>query len=171
MSHWVSYWCAPAVLVPLGSRVSREPDVVASPRAGSRRDHANERSVDPDVTTSLRRSAATERGRVKRDVALTQSVEVTQTHNGVPRSNWFRAMPRLSTWHRPYALLLVVLDYAATALASLTAITLFEQADSGFEVTPQVFTLVAYLGLPVGWLIILWGHGASSARRSPQPRA
>jgi exopolysaccharide biosynthesis polyprenyl glycosylphosphotransferase len=129
-----------------------------------RRDHANERSVDLDVTTSLRRSAATERGRVKRNVALPQTVEVTQTHNGVPRSNWYRSIPRLSTWHRPYALLLVVLDYAATALASLTAIALFEQADSGFEVSPQVFTLVAYMGLPLGWLIILWGHGAYDRR-------
>ena len=137
---------------------------MARPRSGSRRDHANERSVDPDVTTSLRPSAAPERGRVKRHVALPQPVEVTKTHNGVPRSNWFRSIPRLSTWHRPYAVLLVVLDYAATALASLTAIAIFEQADSGFEVSPQVFTLVAYVGLPLGWLIILWGHGAYDRR-------
>jgi exopolysaccharide biosynthesis polyprenyl glycosylphosphotransferase len=164
MSHWVSYWRAPSIRVPLGPRVSRKPDDVARPRSGSRRDHANERSVDPDVTTSLRPSAAPERGRVKRHVALPQPVEVTKSHNGVPRSNWFRSIPRLSTWHRPYAMLLVALDYAGTALASLTAIAIFEQADSGFEVSPQVFTLVAYVGLPLGWLIILWGHGAYDRR-------
>jgi hypothetical protein len=63
-------------------------------------------------------------------VALPQSVEV-HTHNGVPRSTWFRAIPRVSTWHRPYAMLLVILDLAATGLASLTAIAIFEQAASG----------------------------------------
>jgi exopolysaccharide biosynthesis polyprenyl glycosylphosphotransferase len=88
----------------------------------------------------------------------------------VPRSTWFRSARRLSTWHRPYALLLLVLDYSATALASLTAISIFEQADSGFKqpdsllLPDQLFALVAYVGLPVGWLIILWGHGAYDRR-------
>ena len=27
-----------------------------------------------------------------------------------------------------------------------------------------MFTLVAYIGLPLGWLIILWGHGAYDRR-------
>jgi exopolysaccharide biosynthesis polyprenyl glycosylphosphotransferase len=86
-------------------------------------------------------------------------------HNGVPRSNWFRPTPRLATWHRPYAASLIVLDYLATALASFTAIAIFEQAKSGFvQHSPQVFLAVAYIGLPIGWLIILWGHGAYDRR-------
>jgi exopolysaccharide biosynthesis polyprenyl glycosylphosphotransferase len=92
-------------------------------------------------------------------------VEIAHLHNGVPRSTWFRSIPRLSTWHRPYALLLLALDYVATALASLTAITIFEQADAGFLRLPvQTFMLVAYVGLPLGWLLILWGHGAYDRR-------
>jgi exopolysaccharide biosynthesis polyprenyl glycosylphosphotransferase len=140
---------------------------VSRPRTGSRRYHANanERSVDLDVTTSLRPPAAELRGRHKKShVAVHPAVEV-HTHNGVPRSTFFRAVPRMSTWHRPYAILLVVLDYAATALASLTAISTFEQAKSGFNhASPDVFTWVAYVGLPIGWLIILWGHGAYDRR-------
>ncbi len=74
-------------------------------------------------------------------------------------------MPRLATWHRPYAASLVALDLLATALASLTAISIFEQADSGFrQHSPQLFVIVAYIGLPVGWLLILWGHGAYDRR-------
>jgi exopolysaccharide biosynthesis polyprenyl glycosylphosphotransferase len=76
----------------------------------------------------------------------------------------------MSTWHRPYAATLLVLDYLAVALASFTAISLFPQADSGFEsftaliLSRQVFELVAYVGMPVGWLIALWGHGAYDRR-------
>ena len=166
MSHWVS--CERVPLGRCSDRVwtgsSREPGDVGRPRTGSRRDHANERSVDLDVTTSLRPPAAEYRGRSKSRVALPQSVEV-HTHNGVPRSTWFRAIPRVSTWHRPYAVLLVVLDLAATALASLTAIAIFEQAASGFtSSSPQLFAILAYVGLPLGWLIILWGHGAYDRR-------
>jgi exopolysaccharide biosynthesis polyprenyl glycosylphosphotransferase len=84
-------------------------------------------------------------------------------HNGVPRSAWFRAR-RASRWHRGYAAGLIGVDYAATALASFTAISLFAQADSGFQHAPGIFTLVAYLLLPVGWLVVLWGHGAYDRR-------
>jgi exopolysaccharide biosynthesis polyprenyl glycosylphosphotransferase len=139
---------------------------VSRPRTGSRRANASERSVDLDVTTSLRPSATELRGRGKKThVPVAPTVEAQHTHNGVPRSTWFRAMPRISTWHRPYALLLIVLDFAATALASFTAVSLFEQATSGFNHdSPELFNLVAYLGLPLGWLIILWGHGAYDRR-------
>src|SRR5690606_16882806 len=77
----------------------------------------------------------------------------------------------MSTWHRPYALILLVLDAVAVGLASLTAISMFEQATSGFEgltlpiLTPDVFfDLVAYVGLPIGWVVALWGHGAYDRR-------
>lgn len=137
---------------------------MSRPRTGSRRDHANERSVDFDVTTSLRPSATELRRGKKTHVTTPPTVEV-HTHNGVPRSTWFRAMPRISTWHRPYALLLMVLDCGATALASLIAVSTFEQATSGFNHdSPQLFNVVAYIGLPIGWLVILWGHGAYDRR-------
>lgn len=60
--------------------------------------------------------------------------------------------------------MLAVIDYLATALASFTAISLFAQADAGFQNAPAAFTLVAYLFLPVSWLILLWGHGAYDRR-------
>ncbi|MGE5830416.1 MAG: sugar transferase [Micromonosporaceae bacterium] len=84
-------------------------------------------------------------------------------HNGIPRSAWFRAR-RASTWHRPYAGSLLAVDYAATAAASFSAISLFAQADSGFQHAPEAFTFVAYLLLPLGWLVVLWGHGAYDRR-------
>jgi len=116
------------------------------------------------VTTSLRPSATELRRGKKTHVTTPPTVEV-HTHNGVPRSTWFRAMPRISTWHRPYALLLMVLDCGATALASLIAVSTFEQATSGFNHdSPQLFNVVAYIGLPIGWLVILWGHGAYDRR-------
>ena len=87
------------------------------------------------------------------------------SHNGVPRSTFFRASRRISTWHRPYASALLVVDYAAAALGSLTAIALYTaKADSGFQRSPATFTLVAYVFLPLTWLIVLWGHGAYDRR-------
>jgi exopolysaccharide biosynthesis polyprenyl glycosylphosphotransferase len=98
------------------------------------------------------------------------TLEMAKLHNGVPRTTWFRQVPRRSTWHRPYALVLVVLDLGAVALASLIAISWFPQAPSGFQsftqtiLTRELFDLVAYVGLPVGWVIALWGHGAYDRR-------
>ena len=85
-------------------------------------------------------------------------------NNGVPRSSWYRAVRRVSTWHRPYAIALVLLDAAATMLASFTAISAIAYADVGFQHSPGLFTLVAYLFLPLGWLVILWSHGAYDRR-------
>jgi exopolysaccharide biosynthesis polyprenyl glycosylphosphotransferase len=115
------------------------------------------------VTTSLRTPPTpTRRGRHRAIQA--EPPEVVLTHNGVPRSSWFRAARRRSTWHRGYALSLVFVDCAATALASFTAISVFAQADAGFQHQPGLFTLVAYVFLPLCWLIILWGHGAYDRR-------
>ena len=86
------------------------------------------------------------------------------THNGVPRSTSFRAAPRLSTWHRPYAFALLVIDWLAATLASFTAISVFAQADAGFRHAPSLFSVVAYLLLPLGWVVTLWGHGAYDRR-------
>jgi exopolysaccharide biosynthesis polyprenyl glycosylphosphotransferase len=98
-------------------------------------------------------------------VKATVNIEIEPNrNNGVPRSSWYRAVRRVSTWHRPYAFALLLLDAGATALASYTAISMFAQADAGFQHSPGLFTLVAYLFLPVGWLVILWSHGAYDRR-------
>src|SRR5947209_13768494 len=83
--------------------------------------------------------------------------------NGVPRSAWFRNR-RISTWHRPYAASLLVLDYVAVVLANFTTIVFLEKARSGFQDDPTLFNLIAYLFLPVAWLIVLWGNGAYDRR-------
>ncbi len=139
-------------------------------RAGSQEGHTNERSVDLEVTTSVSPPAAIARGRAKHRTNLDDTAELTALHNGVPRTTRLRQLPRLSRWHKPYAAVLIVLDVVAVGLASLTAITMFEQADSGFIgherafVSEQLFGLVANIGLPLGWLLIVWGHGAYDRR-------
>jgi exopolysaccharide biosynthesis polyprenyl glycosylphosphotransferase len=91
------------------------------------------------------------------------SFEIDPTANGVPRSAWFRNR-RLSTWHRPYAATLVVLDFVAVALANLTTISLLEKAASGFQDQRALFNTIAYLLLPLAWLVVLWGNGAYDRR-------
>ncbi|MFG2038638.1 sugar transferase [Dactylosporangium sp. NPDC048998] len=83
--------------------------------------------------------------------------------NGVPRSAWQRTK-RAARWHRPYAAILVLLDATAAALASLTAAANLPKADSGFQNSPQLFDLIAFVGLPAVWLLVLWGHGAYDRR-------
>lgn len=87
----------------------------------------------------------------------------TNGGNGVPRSAWFRTR-RLSTWHRPYAAVLVGLDYLAVVLANLTTIVFIDKASSGFQHDHTLFNFIAYLFLPVAWLIVLWGNGAYDRR-------
>ncbi|MCW2689097.1 MAG: UDP-phosphate galactose phosphotransferase [Mycobacterium sp.] len=83
--------------------------------------------------------------------------------NGVPRSAWQRTR-RVSTWHRPYALLLIALDYLAIVLADLTAISTLDQAASGFKTNHTLFMVIAYVLLPLGWCVVLWGQGAYDRR-------
>ncbi len=87
----------------------------------------------------------------------------TNGGNGVPRTAWFRTR-RLSTWHRPYAASLIALDFVAVTLANLTTVVLLEKAQSGFQHDLVLFNLIAYLFLPVAWLIVLWGNGAYDRR-------
>lgn len=120
------------------------------------------------MTTSLQ-SKSTDLPREGRHRTRPAGVEPTPTvgptkNNGVPRSSWYRAVKRVSTWHRPYATVLVAVDYAAAAAASYTAISLYAKADSGFQHAPEIFTLVAYVFLPLTWLLVLWGHGAYDRR-------
>ena len=94
-----------------------------------------------------------------------------QQSNGVPRSAWTRPRRRLSRWHRPYTLILVLLDLASTLLASWIGATFLEKAKSGFKdghllflAGDQVFYTFAYVLLPLGWLIVLWANGTYDRR-------
>jgi exopolysaccharide biosynthesis polyprenyl glycosylphosphotransferase len=91
------------------------------------------------------------------------SFEIVPPANGVPRSAWFRAR-RKSTWYRPYAGTLLVLDFLAVALANFFTITLYEKAPSGFERQHVLLNLIAYVFLPLAWLAVLWGNGAYDRR-------
>jgi exopolysaccharide biosynthesis polyprenyl glycosylphosphotransferase len=122
-------------------------------------------SLEPKVTDPHRagrhRVNATMNG--KPDAEEPPAVE-PQRNNGIPRSSWYRTVRRASTWHRGYAFILVLIDFAAAAAASVTTVTRFSQADSGFQTSPEIFDLVAYVILPVTWLLVLWGHGAYDRR-------
>jgi exopolysaccharide biosynthesis polyprenyl glycosylphosphotransferase len=97
------------------------------------------------------------------DARYGESFEIVPTSNGVPRSTWFRAR-RMSTWHRSYAAILIVVDYVAVVLADLTASTQLDQATSGFKDNPDLFHAIIYALLPLAWLIVLWGNGAYDRR-------
>jgi exopolysaccharide biosynthesis polyprenyl glycosylphosphotransferase len=121
------------------------------------------------VTTDLHRSK-TSASRSDNTVRHADSFEIQPPAptNGVPRSAWMRTTRRLSRWHRPYTAALLLLDFAAAALASWTAVSVFAQAAAGFgehaDRESAWFNVVAYVLLPLGWLILLWGNGAYDRR-------
>jgi exopolysaccharide biosynthesis polyprenyl glycosylphosphotransferase len=117
------------------------------------------------VTASLQRpaSGASRRTSVRELDSFEIIPEAPPTPNGVPRSAWFRNRRR-ATWYRSYAALLVVFDYGATALASLTADSTLDKAASGFQTNLGLFNLVAYVLLPLGWLVVMWGTGSYDRR-------
>ena len=92
--------------------------------------------------------------------------------NGVPRSAWTRSHRRLSRWHRPYTLVLIVLDIVSTVLASWIAATFLEKARTGFPDNrhllflegEQLFFAFAFVVLPLGWLVLLWANGSYDRR-------
>jgi exopolysaccharide biosynthesis polyprenyl glycosylphosphotransferase len=83
--------------------------------------------------------------------------------NGVPRSAWARKR-RASTWHRAYVMALVVLDFLGAALADLTASSLFPSKAQSDLISPEFFRLIAFVLLPLAWIVMLWGHGAYDRR-------
>jgi exopolysaccharide biosynthesis polyprenyl glycosylphosphotransferase len=133
------------------------------------------------MTTSLHRPIPrTRRSHIEVDatnsgeaVPDTESFEIApppqeagaHVNGGIPRNSWRRAR-RAARWHRPYIATLLVLDWAAVALASWLAIAAFEQADVGFrsEGADEWFYPTAYVLLPLGWLIMLWANGAYDRR-------
>src|SRR2546421_1153385 len=91
------------------------------------------------------------------------SFEIAPPATGVPRSAWFRTR-RMSTWPRPYAAVLLVLDFAAVVVANFVTISFYEKAPSGFQGLRTLFDLIAYVFLPLAWLVVLWGNGAYDRR-------
>ncbi|HEY3008025.1 MAG TPA: sugar transferase [Micromonosporaceae bacterium] len=117
------------------------------------------------MTTSLQRPAtSTSRSDATRRVDSFQVQPPAPTPNGVPRSAWARSRRRASRWHRPYTLILLLLDFGAAALASWVAVSNFEKAHAGFQHRPGLFAVVAYLLLPLGWVCLLWANGAYDRR-------
>src|SRR5215510_1525785 len=112
-----------------------------------------------NVTTSLRPSTGEMRRLRKGRPGSTDSPRAPHhAHNGVPRSSWYRASRRIATWHRPYGLALVAFDLIAVLIASYTAMQ-YNKADAGFHYNRLIFNLVAFVFLPLAWVIVLWGHG------------
>jgi exopolysaccharide biosynthesis polyprenyl glycosylphosphotransferase len=94
---------------------------------------------------------------------------ITPPNHGVARSAFGRVVPRRARWHRIFVGWLVVLDFMCAQAASQTAIFLFAKAASGFgdETTflgLSTFSVVANVGLPLGWLALLAGVGAYDRR-------
>jgi exopolysaccharide biosynthesis polyprenyl glycosylphosphotransferase len=120
------------------------------------------------VTTSLQRPGRhAGRHAAVRHVDSFEIQPPSPTTNGVARTAWARTRRRASRWHRPYTLVLLGVDFLAAAIASYLSITTFEQATAGFrkaDSDPTWFYTVAYLLLPLGWLILLWGNGAYDRR-------
>jgi exopolysaccharide biosynthesis polyprenyl glycosylphosphotransferase len=90
--------------------------------------------------------------------------------NGVPRNAWGRQSRRVSRWHRPYTVLLIVFDLISTLGASHIASSL-EKSQAGFQNRswafldgPALFNFFAYVVLPLGWLVLLWTNGTYDRR-------
>ncbi|MDT4990687.1 MAG: hypothetical protein QOH97_579 [Actinoplanes sp.] len=123
-----------------------------------------------EVTTSLQRPAKSS----SRSGMPYDSFEWPQDphpSSGVPRSAWTRSHRRVSRWHRPYTLILIVLDCVSAVLASWIAATNLEKARAGltnqhllFLDGAQLFPFFAYVALPLGWLILLWANGTYDRR-------
>jgi exopolysaccharide biosynthesis polyprenyl glycosylphosphotransferase len=98
------------------------------------------------------------------DYLVEQNVKAQKT-NGVARSAFARPAARRAKWHRPYVLCLVIADLLCALGASYTAVSIFEsdRITAGFD-DDRVFLAIAYIGLPLGWLILLWANGAYDRR-------
>jgi exopolysaccharide biosynthesis polyprenyl glycosylphosphotransferase len=133
-----------------------------------------------EVTTSLHRAAttsgaapsgATTTGRSNMPYDSFEWQQDPHPTNGVPRTAWTRSHKRVSRWHRPYTLILLVLDFISAALASWIASNL-EKARTGFPPArhllflqgDQLFVAFAYVVLPLGWLVLLWANGSYDRR-------
>ena len=94
---------------------------------------------------------------------------ITPPSNGMARSVFARPVAPRANWRRRYVAWLVLLDVLAALAASRTVVALLADADAGFwdqRVLGNVssFSLAAFVGVPVGWLIMLVAAGAYDQR-------
>ncbi|HEV2088016.1 MAG TPA: sugar transferase, partial [Cryptosporangiaceae bacterium] len=82
---------------------------------------------------------------------------------GVQRSPRTRGAGRNSGWSRRFQGTLVVQDLLCCALAGWIVINVYEQARAGFF-NEQMLVLMALVGLPMFWGLMLWAHGAYEGR-------
>ncbi|WP_189114646.1 sugar transferase [Pilimelia terevasa] len=113
------------------------------------------------MTASLERPASPDRSEPVRHSEPPDE----PTTSGVVRTAWSRAR-RAARWHRPYTGALILLDLAATIEASAIAHATLDQVSSGLASGENElwFYTVAYVLLPVGWLVMLWANGAYDRR-------
>lgn len=94
---------------------------------------------------------------------------ITPPSNGMARTVFARPVAPRANWRRHYVAWLVLLDIIAALAASRTVVSLLADADAGFwdqRVLGNVssFSLAAFVGVPVGWLIMLVAAGAYDQR-------
>ena len=96
---------------------------------------------------------------------LAEQETKAKNSNGIARSAFARPAARRAKWHRPYVLSLLFADLLCAIGASQTAIMLFhsDRVTAGFD-DDRVFRLIAYVGIPLGWLVLLWANGAYDRR-------
>ncbi len=82
---------------------------------------------------------------------------------GVTRSGLFRQHRRISRWHRPYAVILLITDFLSAAGAGLLAISETPHPEAGFDSINEVY-LIGLVLLPLGWVTAIWGHGGYDRR-------
>jgi len=116
-----------------------------------------------EVTTSLQRPG-TSKSRSGMPYDSFEWQQEPPPSNGVPRSAWTRSHRRLSRWHRPYTLILIIMDLVSAILASALAVTFIQKASSGFQGRENIFYFVAFVGLPLGWIFTLWANGSYDRR-------
>ncbi|MBA3488267.1 MAG: sugar transferase, partial [Longispora sp.] len=87
--------------------------------------------------------------------------------SGVPRSATFRAW-RTTNWAWWYSASLTLCDFVVAGAASAITIASLPTAASGFVQrggsVPVWFYIIAYLLLPLCWVLVLWAHGAYDRR-------
>ncbi len=98
--------------------------------------------------------------------AADPAVHPPSTHGGVPRNAAWSRHHRIATWHRPYTACLLIADFVAIVLADITALALVGSSVHSFRETmgPTLFALLVYVLLPIGWVAVLWAHGAYDRR-------
>ena len=96
---------------------------------------------------------------------------VHHTHNGVPRSSWFRAARRIATWHRPYARHSAGRSTSSPRPWRATPPCSTARRQSGFRDRPRSSSRWSRTSfLPLAWVIVLWGHGATTGATSASAR-